>query len=100
MSITTLAQTKTQQKQRDVEQSESTREETSGTVTTVVLNKKPRTRRVMWANGVIDNEGMGKKSSKCCCVFHKRRAWDESSSDDEDGAHVHRHFGESCKCPH
>lgn len=33
---------------------------------------------------MIDNEGMGKKSSKRCCIFHKQRAYDESSTDTSD----------------
>lgn len=39
-------------------------------------------RRIQWAEDVIDNEGMGKKSSKVCCIYHKPRAADESSGDD------------------
>ncbi|KAH9876332.1 hypothetical protein J1614_004211 [Plenodomus biglobosus] len=59
-------------------------------------------RRIQWAEDVIDNEGMGKKSSKgasigwlsvasnsqtdcspqVCCIYHKPRAADESSDDD------------------
>ncbi|KAH0544664.1 hypothetical protein FGG08_001169 [Glutinoglossum americanum] len=39
-------------------------------------------RRVMWAEDVVDNEGMGKKKSKVCCIYHKPRAVDESSSED------------------
>ena len=30
---------------------------------------------------VIDNEGLGRKSSKRCCIFHKQRDFGESSSD-------------------
>ncbi|KAI8934083.1 hypothetical protein NX059_008846 [Plenodomus lindquistii] len=40
-------------------------------------------RRIQWAEDVIDNEGMGKKSSKVCCIYHKPRAADESSDDDD-----------------
>lgn len=42
---------------------------------------------VRWENDVIDNEGMGRKSSKRCCIFHKQRPFDESSTDssDQDG---------------
>jgi protein phosphatase 1 regulatory subunit 11 len=29
----------------------------------------------------LDNEGLGRKSSKRCCIFHKQRAFDESSTD-------------------
>jgi hypothetical protein len=33
---------------------------------------------------VIDNEGMGRKSSKRCCIFHKPRPFGESSTDSSD----------------
>ena len=33
---------------------------------------------------VIDNEGLGRKSSKRCCIFHKQRAFGESSTDSSD----------------
>ncbi|ORY03946.1 phosphatase inhibitor-domain-containing protein [Clohesyomyces aquaticus] len=39
------------------------------------------TRHIQWAEDVIDNEGMGKKSSKVCCIYHKPRAVGESDSD-------------------
>lgn len=48
-------------------------------------------RRVSWAEDVIDNEHLGRKSSKCighlallmvgCCIYHKPREWDESSEE-------------------
>jgi protein phosphatase 1 regulatory subunit 11 len=38
-------------------------------------------RHIQWAADVIDNEGMGKKSSKVCCIYHKPRAVDESSDE-------------------
>ncbi|KAF2266702.1 hypothetical protein CC78DRAFT_542328 [Lojkania enalia] len=38
-------------------------------------------RHIQWAEDVIDNEGMGKKSSKVCCIYHKPRAVDESSDE-------------------
>ncbi|KAH9811163.1 Type 1 phosphatases regulator [Teratosphaeria destructans] len=44
--------------------------------------------RVRWAEDVIDNEGMGKKSSKVCCIYHKPKepgdSDTESSSSDDD----------------
>ncbi|KNG52372.1 type 1 phosphatase regulator ypi1 protein [Stemphylium lycopersici] len=47
------------------------------------LRAEPTERRhIQWAEDVIDNEGMGKKSSKVCCIYHKPRAADESSDDD------------------
>ncbi|ORZ32474.1 phosphatase inhibitor-domain-containing protein [Catenaria anguillulae PL171] len=39
------------------------------------------TGRIQWDESVVDNEGMGKKSSKICCIFRKQRNWDESDSD-------------------
>lgn len=43
---------------------------------------------VRWAEDVVDNEGMGKKSSKVCCIYHKPHepgdSDDESSSSEED----------------
>jgi len=39
---------------------------------------------VTWDESVIDNEGMGRKSSKRCCIFHKQRAFGESSTDTSD----------------
>jgi protein phosphatase 1 regulatory subunit 11 len=34
--------------------------------------------------GVVDNEGLGRKSSKRCCIFHKQRDFGESSTDSSD----------------
>ena len=33
---------------------------------------------------MVDNEGMGRKSSKRCCIFHKQREFGESSTDSSD----------------
>lgn len=38
---------------------------------------------VTWAEGTVDNEGVGKKKSKKCCIFKKRREFGESSSDSD-----------------
>jgi protein phosphatase 1 regulatory subunit 11 len=32
----------------------------------------------------VDNEGLGRKSSKRCCIFHKQRDFGESSTDSSD----------------
>ncbi|KAI5857131.1 phosphatase inhibitor-domain-containing protein [Tricharina praecox] len=40
-------------------------------------------RRVRWDQDVVDNEGMGKKSSKVCCIYARPRAYDESSSEED-----------------
>ena len=37
-----------------------------------------------WDESVVDNEGMGRKSSKRCCIFHKQRNFGESSTDSSD----------------
>jgi len=53
-------------------------------VGTLRLRGEPsQRRRIRWADDVIDNEGMGKKSSKVCCIYHKPRAVGESSSDED-----------------
>ncbi|KAK8180570.1 phosphatase inhibitor-domain-containing protein [Phyllosticta capitalensis] len=41
-------------------------------------------RHIQWADDVIDNEGMGKKSSKVCCIYHKQREFGESSDESSD----------------
>ncbi|OAA70469.1 Protein phosphatase inhibitor [Cordyceps fumosorosea ARSEF 2679] len=38
-------------------------------------------RSVQWAEDVVDNEGLGRKSSKVCCIYHKPKAVDESSDE-------------------
>lgn len=36
---------------------------------------------VRWAEGVVDNEGLGRKSSKVCCIYHPSKGVDESSDE-------------------
>lgn len=38
---------------------------------------------VVWTEDTVDNEFLGKKSSKKCCIYHKPRAFDESSSESD-----------------
>nr|POF10136.1 type 1 phosphatases regulator ypi1 [Quercus suber] len=38
---------------------------------------------VRWATDVVDNEGMGKKSSKVCCIYHKPKEPGDSDSDSD-----------------
>ncbi|KYK55740.1 Protein phosphatase inhibitor [Drechmeria coniospora] len=38
-------------------------------------------RSVQWAEDVIDNETLGRKSSKVCCIYHRPKAVDESSDE-------------------
>ncbi|XP_021292482.1 type 1 phosphatases regulator YPI1, partial [Herrania umbratica] len=40
---------------------------------TLVLELRPRKKKVTWKKGTVDNEFMNKKSSKICCVFHKEK---------------------------
>lgn len=40
-------------------------------------------RQITWAEDVVDNEGLGRKSSKVCCIYHKAREFGESSSEDD-----------------
>lgn len=79
-------------------------------------------RRVTWDEDVIDNENMGKKSSKgisslkqafklvVCCIYHRPRAFGESSSEESsssssDDSDYHddeipsRRNGDSCNPP-
>ena len=49
---------------------------------TLRLRAEPgESRRIRWAEDVVDNEGMGKKSSKVCCIYHKPREPGDSDSD-------------------
>lgn len=44
---------------------------------------EPRRRRhIQWSEDTVDNEGMGRKSSKVCCIYHPAREFGESSSED------------------
>lgn len=73
----------------------------------------PSRRGITWDTGVVDNENMGKKSSKCCCIYNKPKAIGESSSESEDSdddtnsyekmkkknkkrAHQHSHKDDHC----
>mmetsp|Transcript_268 Transcript_268/g.494 ORF Transcript_268/g.494 Transcript_268/m.494 type:complete len:115 (+) Transcript_268:160-504(+) len=48
---------------------------------TLTLTTAPA-HHVTWDETVIDNEGLGRKSSKRCCIYKKPSAWDETSSDE------------------
>lgn len=53
--------------------------DTETTQTTQTGNR----RHIQWAEGTIDNEGLGRKKSKVCCIYHKTREVGESSSEDD-----------------
>ncbi|KAF9037641.1 phosphatase inhibitor-domain-containing protein [Panaeolus papilionaceus] len=58
-----------------------------GTIRVKATKKKPGNgQRVAWDEGVVDNEGCGRKKSKICCIYHKPRAFDESSSEESDSS--------------
>jgi protein phosphatase 1 regulatory subunit 11 len=69
-----------------------TQEQEEAVVLTLHVVPNQDERRVTWDEEVIDNENMGKKSSKgmspygyadiVCCIYHKPRAFGESSSDE------------------
>lgn len=46
----------------------------------VVINSE-QPKQVSWGGDTLDNENLGRKSSKVCCIYHKRRAFAESSSE-------------------
>lgn len=48
------------------------------------LSLRPQS-NVTWDETVVNNEGLGRKSSKRCCIFHKQRAFGESSTESSDG---------------
>mmetsp|Transcript_837 Transcript_837/g.1778 ORF Transcript_837/g.1778 Transcript_837/m.1778 type:complete len:146 (+) Transcript_837:133-570(+) len=65
----------------------------SATATMTITREEPREvlrlrlvdrPAVHWDESVINNEGMGRKSSKRCCIFHKQRPFGESSTDSSD----------------
>ncbi|QDS76541.1 hypothetical protein FKW77_006192 [Venturia effusa] len=39
-------------------------------------------RHIQWSEDTVDNENMGKKSSKVCCIYHAPHNAEESSGDD------------------
>lgn len=68
-----------------------TEEETEQPPTTSVALKKPKSKGIKWDESTaIDNEHMGKKSSKICCIYHKPREYDESDSEDEHDCENHK----------
>ncbi|CAG5095803.1 Oidioi.mRNA.OKI2018_I69.XSR.g14344.t1.cds [Oikopleura dioica] len=47
-----------------------------------VEESQPR-RRVMFTEDTVDNEGLGRKSTKVCCIYHKPKLFGESSSESD-----------------
>ena len=69
---------------------------TATTTTTITSNETNVDQRVLvlrldqnkpsvsFSTDTIDNENMGKKSSKRCCIYHKVKKFAESDSDESD----------------
>ncbi|KAL7986303.1 hypothetical protein Chor_011469 [Crotalus horridus] len=51
---------------------------------TIKLRKRKPSKKVEWSSDTVDNEHLGRRSSKCCCIYEKPRAFDESSTESED----------------
>ncbi|XP_041931986.1 E3 ubiquitin-protein ligase PPP1R11 [Alosa pseudoharengus] len=56
---------------------------------TIKLRKRKTEKKVEWSSDTVDNEHLGRRSSKCCCIYEKPRQFGESSTEsegeDEDG---------------
>ncbi|KAF7686341.1 E3 ubiquitin-protein ligase PPP1R11 [Silurus meridionalis] len=50
---------------------------------TIKLRKRKTEKKVEWSSDTVDNEHMGRRSSKCCCIYEKPRQFGESSSESE-----------------
>uniref|UniRef100_A0A8C3UID7 E3 ubiquitin-protein ligase PPP1R11 n=1 Tax=Catharus ustulatus TaxID=91951 RepID=A0A8C3UID7_CATUS len=48
---------------------------------TLKLRKRKPDKKVEWSSDTVDNEHLGRRSSKCCCIYEKPRAFGESSSE-------------------
>ena len=55
---------------------------TSAPATEYTLSLQPRP-QVTWDTETVNNEGLGRKSSKRCCIFHKKRNYDSTSSESD-----------------
>ncbi|TFJ96990.1 ATP-binding cassette sub-family A member 12 [Platysternon megacephalum] len=51
---------------------------------TIKLRKRKPDKKVEWSSDTVDNEHLGRRSSKCCCIYEKPRAFGESSTESED----------------
>ncbi|XP_042562917.1 E3 ubiquitin-protein ligase PPP1R11 [Clupea harengus] len=50
---------------------------------TIKLRKRKTEKKVEWSSDTVDNEHLGRRSSKCCCVYEKPRQFGESSTESE-----------------
>ncbi|XP_047588497.1 E3 ubiquitin-protein ligase PPP1R11 isoform X2 [Lutra lutra] len=51
---------------------------------TIKLRKRKPEKKVEWTSDTVDNEHMGRRSSKCCCIYEKPRAFGESSTESDE----------------
>ncbi|XP_075581409.1 E3 ubiquitin-protein ligase PPP1R11 [Pelecanus crispus] len=65
---------------------------------TLKLRKRKPDKKVEWSSDTVDNEHLGRRSSKCCCIYEKPRAFGESSteSEEEEEEEAPRRGGEGC----
>ena len=84
-STTTSSTTATssQQQQQQQQSGSSTLTTTQQAPVEVFPLRLTQPPRVTWQEGIVDNEHLGRKSSKRCCIFHKPRKFGESSSESE-----------------
>ncbi|KAM3596205.1 uncharacterized protein V6R79_010333 [Siganus canaliculatus] len=50
---------------------------------TIKLRKRKTEKKVEWSSDTVDNEHLGRRSSKCCCIYEKPRQFGESSSESD-----------------
>lgn len=72
---------------------------------TIKLRKRKTEKKVEWSSDTVDNEHLGRRSSKCCCIYEKPRQFGESSSesdgddDDEGCGSAHCILGHGRRAP-
>ncbi|KAH8404401.1 hypothetical protein KR222_010644 [Zaprionus bogoriensis] len=70
---------------KTIEETDGCQQTSDSTPTLQLRLEQPRDdRRVVFHDGVIDNEHMNRMKSKCCCIYRKPLAFGESSSEDDD----------------
>mmetsp|Transcript_49300 Transcript_49300/g.97507 ORF Transcript_49300/g.97507 Transcript_49300/m.97507 type:complete len:97 (+) Transcript_49300:91-381(+) len=50
----------------------------------VLKLKEAKGPKIKWTEDTVDNEHLGRRSSKRCCIFHKVKKFGESDSDESD----------------
>ncbi|XP_038624692.1 E3 ubiquitin-protein ligase PPP1R11 [Tachyglossus aculeatus] len=64
--------------------SETVTKPTENRSLTIKLRKRKPEKKVEWSSDTVDNEHLGRRSSKCCCIYEKPRVFGESSTESED----------------